>query len=99
MRKDPDRYRLRNSGAPPPAAVHWTPRGVFRIEQVSLCTGRWAMVFLDGRGVDFANDYLAAATDLAEGKYDAKLGFSARPLGIPPDPLDWIDPLDALDVP
>ena len=84
---DPDRFRWRVGGLPPPAS-HWTSKGVFAIDGDYRGGSRWAVVSLDGRELGLSNSFAEAAIELASGRFDSEIGYAAKHL-IPADVNGW----------
>lgn len=68
---------------------HWTPKGVFTIRWKYLGGSPMFPLFLDDREIGIGTFANLVAEDLAEGRFDDKLGFAAGPLNIPSDREKW----------
>lgn len=85
---DNDRFRWRN-GVYPPRATHWTSLGTFSIHGEHRQGSQWAVITFDGREIDIANDFYAAAQQLAAGLFDEKIGFPAASTRVPANVAEW----------
>lgn len=73
----------------PPLALHATPQGTFRLYEEFHLASLWATIYLDNRFIARASHRWQASSMLANGWFDAEVGFPVAPLRIPLEYEDW----------
>lgn len=70
---------------------HWTSAGVFTIVPVYPGGSLHCELRFEGERLGTYVQPYTATEDLASGRHDSSLGFSARDAGVPLDPEAWND--------